>query len=260
MIRPVQVVTQGDGEEAARSTVRSVTLAVPGAMVDVTAVAPLDTLAAGMWVARLALGDGPPARLVVHDVASEDEDHELWVGRTDRGVLVIGPNAGWSWSFAVDELHGPCHVDVPEQGSPLHARDVLHAALAHLVAAHPHAIREVVGRDRVPPVPESAVACTDRHGNLETTIGRPPAQVGQRLTVRVGDVTATATVATSRSAVAEGELGLAAGPVGWRTRAGAERRLLELFVRGGSAAERFGRPPSGAPVVISPAGPVAEAT
>jgi hypothetical protein len=37
----------------------------------------------------------------------------------------------------------------------------------------------------------------------------------------------------------------------WPTRAGAEHRLLELFVRGGSAAERFGHPPSGAPVVIS---------
>jgi hypothetical protein len=252
MIRPVQVVTtQGEGDEAAVSTVRSVTLGVPDAMVDVTAVEPLDTLAAGLWVARLALADGPPARLVVHDVAGADEDHELWVGRTDRGVLVIGPNAGWSWSFAVDELHGPCHVDVPELGSSLHTRDVLHAALAHLVAAHPHAIRAVVARDQVPPVPASAVACTDRHGNLETTIDRPPAQIGQRLTVRVGEVSAAAIVAKSRSAIAEGELGLASGPVGWRTRAGAERRLLELFVRGGSAAERFGRPPSGTPVVIA---------
>jgi hypothetical protein len=252
MIRPVQVVTtQGAGDAADGSTVRSVTLGVPGAVVDVTAVEPLDTLAAGLWVARLALADGPAERLVVHCVAGADEDHDICVGRTDNGVLVIGPNAGWSWSFAVDELHGPCHVDVPEQGSPLHVYDVLHSALAHLVAAHPHAIRDVVGPDEVPPVPESAVACTDRHGNLETTIDRPPAQVGERLTVRVGEVTATATVAESRTTVAEGELGLAAGPVAWRTRAGAERRLLELFVRGGSAAERFGRPPSGATVVIS---------
>jgi S-adenosyl-l-methionine hydroxide adenosyltransferase len=252
MIRPVHVVTtQGDGEEAAGSTVRSVTLGVPGAVVDVTAVAPLDTLAAGMWVARLALAGGPPERLIVHYVAAADEDHDLCVGRTDSGVLVIGPNSGWSWSFAFDELHGPCHVDVPELGSRLHTRDVLHAALAHLVAAHPHAIRAVVGRDQVPAVPESAVAYTDRDGNLETTIDRPPAEVGDRLTVRVGDVAAGATVARSRSAVAEGELGLAAGPISWPTRAGAEHRLLELFVRGGSAAERFGHPPSGAPVVIS---------
>jgi hypothetical protein len=252
MIRPVHVVTtQGEGEEAAGRTVRSVTLGVPGAMVDVTAVEPLDTLAAGLWVARLALADGPPERLVVHYVAGADDDHDLCVGRTDSGVLVIGPNAGWSWSFAVDELHGPCHVDVPEQGSRLHTRDVLHAALAHLVAAHPHAIRAVVGRDQVPPVPESAVAFTDRHGNLETTIDGVPAEVGERLTVRVGDVTAAATVAESRSAVADGELGLAAGPVSWPTRAGAERRLLELFVLGGSAAERFGHPPSGTPVAIS---------
>jgi hypothetical protein len=252
MIRPVHVVSSlGDGDETAGSTVRSVTLGVPGAVVDVTAVEPLDTLAAGMWVARLALGDGPPDRLVVHYVAGADDDHDLCVGRTDSGVLVIGPNAGWSWSFAVDELHGPCHVDVPEMGSHLHTRDVLHAALAHLVAAHPHAIRAAVGRDEVPAVPESVVACTDRHGNLQTTIDGPPGEAGERLTVRVGDVTAAATVATSRSAVADGELGLAAGPMSWPTRAGAEHRLLELFVRGGSAAERFGHPPSGAPVVIS---------
>ncbi len=50
--------------------------------------------------------------------------------------------------------------------------------------------------------------------------------------------------------VAEGELALAPGSSGWPLRDGGERRFLELFLRGGSAAARLGRPPTGTPVVV----------
>jgi hypothetical protein len=71
----------------------------------------------------------------------------------------------------------------------------------------------------------------------------------------IGEVSAPAIVADANGAPACGELVLAPISPGWRARSGAQRPHMELAVRGGSAAQRFGKPRPGAPISVLPIEP-----
>jgi hypothetical protein len=258
--RLVHVVADyGVGDLAFSEVVQRLQLALPGSVVQVTHVPMLDTLSAGFAVAQLALTDGPPDRIVVHNVAPRrdepagrpaNEGERFCGGRTRQGVLVAGPNAGWSWSFLRGEVHPLCYLDVPAGGSQFRSRDFLPKAVAHLAHGHPHAVSGRVPDALVPPVPESVIAYVDGYGNLKTTITRAPADPREHVVVRLNNVIATAVVSDGTFAVPEGELALAPGSTGWETHEGRVQRFYELFLRGGSAAALFHDPSAGTPVSV----------
>ena len=137
------------------------------------------------------------------------------------------------------------------------AHDVLHHAVRHPLAGHPHAVCESVPPSDIPAAPERAIADVDARGNLTTTIREPPAAPGERLPVRVGRASAEAVVAASLRDAPVGELALIQARCEWRTRKGGRRRFTALVVREGSAARCFDDAPTGTPVelaVPSPAG------
>jgi hypothetical protein len=259
--RLVHVVADyGVGDLAFSEVTQQLLLALPDVVVQPTYVPPLDTLSAGFCVAQLALSEGPEGRVVVHNVAPRrdepggrpaNEGERFCGGRTRHGVLVAGPNAGWSWSFLRDEVHPLCYLDVPAGGSQFRSRDYLPRAVAHLVHRHPHAVCGTVPADLLPAVPERVVAYVDGYGNLKTTITQPPAEPGRRVLVTVGDVAATAVVGDGSFEVPEGELALAPGSSGWERHDGRWLFFYELFLRGGSAAARFGQPRSGARIDVA---------
>jgi hypothetical protein len=234
---------------------------LPGAAVVPTPVGPFDTLAAGFVIAQLALNEGPAQRVVFHNVAprrdetdarSENEGERFTVGEAADGTLVVGPNSGHSLSFVAGEL-ALHYLDVPAAGSQFRSRDFLPAAVGRLSRGDRGVVLEPVPAGLVPAVPDAVVAYTDGYGNLKTTLERPPAANGERVRVRVGGGVTTAIVSDGTFAVAEGELSLAPGSSGWPLGAGGERRFLELFLRGGSAADRLGRPVPGTPIAVAAA-------
>jgi hypothetical protein len=246
------VADYGAGDLAFAEFAQRLALALPDAVLHLAPVAPDDTVAAGFCVAQLALGPGPPDRIVVHDVGAPGADHHFCVGRTHDGVFVVGPKAGWSWSFVADALDGICHLDVVSDGGQLRARNALPAAVSHVSHRHSHAIRDFVPRSSIPPVPEGAVVYADGRGNLKTTIVVPLDAIGERVVVHIGLVSAVAIVTDGTRAPANGELALSPGASGWPTRDGGHWRFPELSVGAGSAADRFARPPSGAPIALRP--------
>jgi hypothetical protein len=64
-----------------------------------------------------------------------------------------------------------------------------------------------------------------------------------KIVIRIGDVVSDAVYSDGSFKVSEGTLAFAPGSSGW-SRGDSEKplRFLELFLRGGSAWERFGRP------------------
>jgi S-adenosyl-l-methionine hydroxide adenosyltransferase len=257
MRRLVQLIADYEpGELAFAEQLQRLELSVPDCVVNATFVDPGDTLAAGLCVAQLALAHGPPGWMVVHDVGSGER---LCAGRTHAGAVVVGPDAGWSWSFVVDELSELFYLDVGSRDVRRPVRDLIALAVRHAVARHPHAVAELVPRDSMPRVPACAIAWIDRAGNLTTTLSRPPAEAGEHVRVDIGTARGTALVVADREAVPEGELALAPSSIGWPRRDGSRRRLLELGVQGGSAAELFDHPPTGAPVAFAPLRPRAAA-
>lgn len=243
------VTDRGPDDPAFAEVVRLLAVALPGASIQLTVVAPCDTLAAGCCVAELALDEGTADRLVAHDVTPGPRDPGAWppgsgtrfcVGRSTSGALVVGPNLGWAWSLAVDALRGLCCLDVP----PRH-HDRFPVAIAHAQRRHPHAVAGVMPRSAVPRAPERAVAYVDEAGTLKTTLVALPAEAGTRVLVEIGDVTAPAVVSDGSVPVADGELALAPSRPGG---------YLQLLEQGGSAGRRFAQPASGTPIRVTPAG------
>jgi hypothetical protein len=220
------VADYGPGDLAFAQTVQRLALVAPEAQICPTLAA--DTLAAGLCVAALALAAGPADRVVLHDVAGPAGDDRMWIGRTREGVLIVGAARGCTWSFVAPALDELCALDLPVDAD-------IARALRRAVTKHPHAICAVIGRDRVPAPPDCVLAWTDRAGNLQTTLAAAPAE---RVTVRIGDHAEPARLGSP----ADGELVLEPGT----------RGLQRLAVGGGSAAERFGGPPAGMPVEVTP--------
>ena len=157
--------------------VQQLLLALPGASVLPTRVAEGDTVAAGFCVAQLALSEGPGDRIVLHDVASATAAGEpLYGAHTRAGVVVIGPNTGWSWSFIAGEVSALCELDVCVDAA---SRGGLARAVSHVARRHPHAICEVLEDPPIPAMPERVVAYVDGDGNVETD-GRRAAGRGRR--------------------------------------------------------------------------------
>lgn len=255
MSRLLQLVADyGPGDLAFAELLQCLALVLPDAEVRATRVPPGDTLAAGFCVARLALGDGPADRLVLHDVVARPASPSadlLCFARGHDGVAVIGPNHGWSWSFVVDEVCGPCYLEVPAS-TPARGRspELLAAAVVRIAARQPHALRGPVPRAEVAPLPGRAVAYVDGDGNLATTMAQAPAALGSRLRIRIGLVSAPARIAAAGERLPDGELVLRPASSGWPLRGGGRCRLVELHLPGGSAAARFDDPPIGAPIAV----------
>jgi hypothetical protein len=151
------VADYGGGDLAYAELVQRVALIVPGTEIVVTQVPPGDTLAAGYCVARLALTPGPADRLVVHDVGMQGPEtagiRRFCFGRTRDGVAVVGANVGFAWSFVAEHVSGPCYLEVPADGPPLRAPELLAAAIVRVANRQPHAIAGIVPRGAIRPAP-----------------------------------------------------------------------------------------------------------
>jgi S-adenosylmethionine hydrolase len=174
-------------------------------------------------------------------------------------LLVVGVNAGHAFSFVHDAAEELRWASVGAEGSQFRSRDLFPQAAADIANGRPGSLGEPLEDSDVPAVPEGRVAYVDGYGNLKTTVdggkGLPRGlSAGQAVRVRVGDVEMEATASDGSFGVEEGRLAFAPGSSGWRVGAGRETVWMELFLRGGSAWEVFGRPEIGARVEVVPVG------
>jgi hypothetical protein len=248
------------GDLAFAEVTQRLVAAIPQAEVVAIPVGPFDTLAAGFVIAQLALNDGPEPRLVFHNVAPRRDESEareanegerFTLAETAAGVLVVGPNAGHALSWLRPEAD-LWTLDVPAAGSQFRSRDFLPTVAGELAAGERSSVREPVPDDAVPEPPAGVIAYVDGYGNLKTSHHEPPAAGGERVLVRAGHASATAIVSDGSFSVAEGELAFAPGSSGWPRRDGGRLDFFELFLRGGSAADRLGHPAVGTPVTVTP--------
>lgn len=255
----------GPGDLAFAEVAQRIKLHLPDAEPVLTPVPPFATLAAGFCIAQLALNPAPVGTIVFHNIAPRADDdtarsgnagERLAYARLPSGVRVIGVNAGETFSFLRDAAEELRWVNVPAQGSQFRSRDLFPKAAARIFSGEANALGEEIPRNDIPDYPRDRVAYIDGYGNLKTTIraGETTRKSGTRLRVRIGDTEEEAVVSDRSFEVAPGVIAFSRGSSGWKDEGGEQVTWVELFLRGGNASERFGRPASGAEIVVNEAG------
>lgn len=232
---------------------------LPEAELFLTPVPPFATLAAGFCVAQLALNQRPEGMMIFHNVAPRrddtskrrNNDGERLAVTYANGVMIVGVNAGYAFSFLKGEA--PIHfVSVASDGSQFRSRDIFPEAFAKLVQGATDSLGEVVPANYIPAIPDHQVAYVDGFGNIKTTIPAGHYPVGQMLNVTIGNLTQTAVTSDGSFSVPQGSLTLSVGSSGWHRQQGDRLQFMELFFRGGSAAALFNWPTPESRIQLTP--------
>src|SRR3712207_2776091 len=253
----------GPGDLAFAEVAQRIKLHLPDAEPLYTPVPAFSTLAAGFCVAQLGLNPAPPATLIYHNVAPRKDDEGAGGGNEGErlafellptGVRGVGVNAGYPLAFAGDAAEELRWASVPAAGSQFRSRDLFPEAMGDIVAGSSDALAGKIDPSAIPDVPTDRVAYADGYGNLKTTAehGARTISSGTAVRVRIGARELAAVASDGSFEVEEDELAFAPGSSGWPRADGKEVRWMELFLRGGSAWEAFGRPEVGACVEITP--------
>ena len=255
------VADYGHGDLAFAEVAQRIKLHLPDAEAVAVPLPPFATLAAGFCVAQLGLNPAPPGTVVYHNVAPREDEGEAREGNEGErlayallpnGVRVVGVNAGHAFSFVRDEAVELRWARVPAEGSQFRSRDLFPEAAADIALGRPGALGDEMEPTAIPGVPENRLAYVDGYGNLKTTIERDATGIGPgaAVRVRIGNEELLATASDGSFGVGEGELAFAPGSSGWRGASGEETVWMELFLRGGSVWEEFGRPPLGSEIGV----------
>lgn len=251
----------GTGDPAFSEVTQRLLMYLPNAQIHWLSVPPFSTLATGFWVAQLGLNPGSANRLIYHNCAPRKDDPEarqdnegegLTYGLLPNGVKVVGVNAGYTLSFIKEHATALQTVNVSRGGSQFRSRDVFPQAAGAIAQDDFSVLGDVLTPSNLPDIPLGRIAWVDGYGNLKTTISsdRVRLEPQSRVLIRVGDRVSDAIYSDGSFKVPEGTLAFAPGSSGWDT-AQNPVRWMEVFLRGGNAWERLGRPEVGQTIAYS---------
>lgn len=243
----------GNGDPAFMEVTQRLVTAIPQAQIHWLSVPPFSTLATGFWIAQLGLNPGPVDRLIYHNCAPRQDDPEarrdnegegLTFALLPDGVCVIGVNAGYTLSFVKQHARAIHTIKVSRGGSQFRSRDVFPPAAAAIANRDFSILGEALSPADLPDAPLNRIAWIDGYGNIKTTIPAHSIALAPetKVVIRIGDVVSDAIFSDGSFKVPEGTLAFSAGSSGWMGTDGQPLRWMELFLRGGNAWERFGRP------------------
>jgi len=246
----------GSGDPAFAEVTQRLLMHLPDTHIHWLSVPPFSTLATGFWIAQLGLNPGPTHRLIYHNCAprkddpharKDNEGEGLTYALLPNGVKVVGVNAGYTLSFIKDEATVLKTVNVSRGGSQFRSRDVFPQAAAAIAQDNFAILGDALNPADLPNIPAGRIAWVDGYGNLKTTIPATEVKLEpqSRVLIRVGDRVSDAVYSDGSFQVPEGTLAFAPGSSGWESEQQPRFRWMELFLRGGSAWERLGRPEVG---------------
>jgi S-adenosylmethionine hydrolase len=243
----------GIGDPAFTEVTQRLNQKLPSAQIHCLSVPPFSTLATGFWNAQLGLNPGAPQRLIYHNCAPRQDNPEARFDNEGEGltyvklkneVQVVGVLAGYTLSFLKKEALQINTIQVSRGGSQFRSRDVFPQAAAAIALGDYSLLGETISPTQIPEPPSDRVVWIDGYGNIKTTIPASSIDLplSAKVIVRVGDVVSDAIYSDGSFRVPEGTLAFAPGSSGWQTSDGNKVTWMELFLRGGNAWERFGKP------------------
>jgi hypothetical protein len=226
----------------------------PNAEIQSTPVPRFSTVATGFWIAQLGLHNPPVENSLIYsntaprevEDTADNNGREFVYAKLENGNQVFTVNSGHCLSFVRDSIEELREVDVRTNGSQFRSRDYFPAATAEVVENSEEKLDKEIETGKIPETPGSRVGFVDGYGNIKTTIRASEVNLeeGSELEVEINDITVTAFYEENTFEVPEGELSFAPGS------SGGEDAFMEIFLRGGSAANRFDSPESGQKVEV----------
>lgn len=203
------------------------------------------TIATGFWIRQVGLENPKLENSVIyantaprkHDEEAQIENcgRELVYAELENGVPVLTVNSKYCLSFVKHSIKELREVKIPEKGSQFRSRDFFPEAVAGILEGDESYLGDEIEINCIPEKPENHVAFVDGYGNIKTSIRESEIdlEAGETVKVQIGGETREAFYEAGTFSVDEGELSFAPGS------SGGEDPFMELFLRGGSAAETF---------------------
>ncbi len=237
----------GVGDPAFGEVIQKLTFLDRRIRVHAMSVPAFSTIATGVWIAQFALVNAFPGLIIFSNTAprkflkgmKEPVDGGRFVyTKLEDGATVMAVNAGYCLSFIKDKIKSLHLVNVPNIGSQFRSRDFYPDAVVAIADGDSKLIGEKIDIDTVPDAPTNLIGFIDGYGNLKTTLrhSRSTFAVGTQVKITVNNVTKIGVVADETYKVKDGDVSFAPGSTGGRD------RFMEIWVRGGSAWEAFGKP------------------
>jgi S-adenosylmethionine hydrolase len=237
------VADYGKGDLAFAEVIQALKYYIAEAEIITTPVPAFDTLSTGFVVGQLAREKGPE-RIIYHNTAPRkddpkarrDNEGEVLAYAKSGNALIVGANAGYSFSFVKRDIHPvPCE----NKGSQFRSRDIFPEAIANLLREENTPRKNLLA----PAVPDNSILYVDGYGNIKTSLAKEVLKE-KELRVKIGEEIHFAASSDSAFARKEDTLVLTPGS------SGGEDPYLELFLRGGSAHRLFKEPSVGSSIEI----------
>lgn len=223
-----------------------------------TSVPSFSTIATGFWIAQLGLYNPKIKRSAIyantaprkHDKEAQEDNQgeKLLYAKLDTGLPVIAVNSGHSLSFVKHRIDSLRMIDTSDKGSQFRSRDFFPKATYDILKKNERLEEELNIDKRIPDPPEQVIGFIDGYGNIKTTIKESEIDLeSEKAKITIKDETREVFVESNTFEVPEGKLSFAAGSSGPQ-----DDRFMEIFLRGGSAAQVFDSPEVGAAVEIQP--------
>ncbi len=237
----------GVGDPAFGEVVQKFTYLDKSIRVSTTSVPAFSTVATGIWVAQFATVNAFPGLIVFSNTAPRkilkgfDESVDggrLIYTKLTNGTVLIAVNAGYSLSFLRNEVKKLHAVNVPNVGSQFRSRDYYPDAVVGIAHGQVKYIGGEIPVSTIPHPPNNLIGFVDGYGNLKTTLrsSKNTLAVGTKIAISCNGLTHEGVISDETYKVKDGEFSFAPGSTGGND------RFMEIWVRGGSAWDAFGKP------------------
>ncbi len=237
----------GVGDAAFGEVVQKLRSLLPVLTVYPTTVPAFSTLATGFWIGQYALIN-PFSSLAIYSNTAPRKDgkhkrdgnegEKFLYAILTNGVPVMAVNAGFVFSVVKPFIRELYEVNVANKGSQFRSRDFYPEAVVGILSGNKEFIGASIDPGLIPDLPLGRVAYIDGYGNIKTTtrLSKITLKSGTKVTLSLNGVSRQAYFAHGTFEVEEGMLSFAPGS------SGGTDPFMELFLRGGSAWEFFGKP------------------
>ncbi len=238
----------GTGDPAFAEVVQKLTYLDRHIRVHATSVPAFSTLATGIWISQFATVNAFPGLIIYANTAPrkvlKESTHEstdggrLVYAQLDDGATIVAVNAGYSLSFIKHRIKKLNLISVANAGSQFRSRDFY----PDVVVAIAHGDMRFIGEDMdisaIPEAPKNKIGFADGYGNLKTSCRHSESSfaVGSKVKITVNGISKEGVVSDETYKVQDGDVSFAPGSTG------GDDRFMEIWVRGESAWEAFGKP------------------